>query len=334
MELTDITNYLLIILNYSWLLLVEIYDFILEYKIIVLINMIFITFWLYYRKFSSYYKNNLNNKKKFNSLFNNNIVNQHIISEKKYPMQIYNLYNRKTKNKLHKKSNRKLLSKYKIKKGKLNIHKKLLHKLNNAPTNLSIIDYKLSEIPPNIIEFVTRDNYKLNDNKLAALGAYLIAKGLFIKIFRTNSNTSDAITNFDSFAQLYKNYIQLNQSNTIGYNFCLKLYNQYNTPNNGYNYDIYDIYENVEYLYLSNETIIKIKNTKPYSYIERRLEINNLFIMKQNKNVILSYGSFINIDINPELINNFFSNSTDYLQIKKYYKYNKMKIMYWTSVIT
>jgi len=95
---------------------------------------------------------------------------------------------------------------------------------------------------------------------------------------------------------------------------------------------LYNIYGNAEYLYLSNETIIKIKNIKPFSYIERRLGINNLFIMKKDDNVVLSYGSFIVIDINPELINDFFYNSSDYQQIKKYYKYNKMKIMYWTSV--
>jgi hypothetical protein len=322
MELYDITNYLLIILDYTWMLLLALYNFILEYKILVLANMIFITFWLYYRKFSSYYKNktNLENKKKFNSLFNNNVITQDIISEKKYQL--------KYKNK--KVSNRRF-AKYKMNRAKLNVKKKLLYKLNNVPVNISIINYKLSEIPPNIINFVSRDNYKLNDNKLLALGAYLIAKGLFIKIFRTESNASNIITNFNSFAQLYKNYIQLNPSNTVGYNFCLKLYNQYNTVQKKY---LYNIYENAEYLYLSNETIIKIKNIKPFSYIERRLEINNLFIMKKDNNVVLSYGSFIIIDINPELINDFFYNSSDYQQIKKYYKYNKMKIMYWTSVIT
>ena len=126
----------------------------------------------------------------------------------------------------------------------------------------------------------------------------------------------------------------MNPSSTQGYNFCIKLYNQYNTIQREHAYDIYDMFENIEYLYLSNETIVKIKNNKPYAYIERRLGINNLFIMKKDNDVILSYGSFIIVDVNPELINKFFSNSTDYSQIKKYYKYNKMKIMYWASVIT
>lgn len=322
MELYQITNYLLILLDYLWMLLMTLYNFISQHKIIVFANMIFITFWLYYRKFSSYSQNktNLENKKKFNSLFKNNIITQNIISEKKYPIKHKN-------NKVSKR----WLTNYKMNKTKINIKRKLLYKLNNVPINLSIINYKLSEIPPNIIEFVSRDNYKLNHNKLLALGAYLIAKGLFIKIFRTESNSSDIITNFNSFAQLYKNYIQLNPLNTVGYNFCLKLYNQYNSRSKKY---MYSNYENSEYLYLSNETIIKVKNIKPFSYIERRLEVNNLFIMKKDDNIVLSYGSFINVDINPELINNFFYNSNDYQQIKKYYKYNKMKIMYWTSVIT
>ena len=150
-------------------------------------------------------------------------------------------------------------------------------------------------------------------------------------MFKTKSNTLDIITNFNSFTQLYKKYIQLKPVDILGYNFCLKLYNQYNTVHKK---NIYNIYENTEYLYLSNDTIIKIKKIKPFLYIERRLEINNLFIMKNDNNVILSYGSFINIDINPELINNFFYNSNDFSQINKYYKYNKMKIMYWTSVFT
>jgi hypothetical protein len=334
MEIHNIINNLLIIFNYIYLFLiillknsywlsVAIYYFILKYKLIVLQNIFFIIFWFYYQQNLSYYNNyNLENK---------NIISEQkpISTNKKYPIA-------NKKYKISKNINNKRLAKYKINKGKLNIHKKILYKLNDAPKNLSIINYKLSEIPPNIIEFVTRDNYKLNDNKLLALGAYLIAKGLFIKMFRTKSHSLDIITNLNSFSQLYKKYIQLEPLNAVGYNFCLKLYNQYNTKKkySRNSHDNYDNYDNIEYLYLSNETIIKIKKINPYLYIERRLEINNLFIMKNDNNVILSYGSFIIIDVNPELLNDFFYNSNNLSQIKKYYKYNKMKIMYWTSVFT
>jgi hypothetical protein len=324
MEAYNIINNLLLIFEKFIMILVAIFNYALEYKFVVLITMFFITCWLYQYNFSSTSGSNMKN---VDDWINNYPLKQNILSEKKYPVKLHNLYYRKINNI----KKQKWLSKHKT-------NKKLFHKLNPVPKIMSIIDYKLTEIPPNIIEFVSQDNYKLNDNKLSALGSYLIAKGLFTKIFGSGTNTGpnarDTIRDFDSFTTLYKKYIQMNPVNTMGYNFCIKLYNKYNTMQRENAYDIYDMFENTEYLHLSNETIVKIKNTKPYEYIERRLGINNLFIMKKDNNIVLSYGSFITCDIEPELINKFFSNSTDYSQIKKYYKYNKMKIIYWTSVIT
>jgi hypothetical protein len=219
------------------------------------------------------------------------------------------------------------ISKYKIKNIK---NKNNFLKIRNAPTNISVLDYKLPEIPKNIIDDVTQHNYKLNNYKILGLSSYLIAKGLFIKLFKTDENISDIITDFNSFTQVYKKYIQLKSENKVGYNFCLKFFTLYKTsPTKRINH----IYDNHEYLYLLEDTIIKIKNTTPIIYIEKRLDINNVLLTKLDKNLILSYGSYIVCDINENMINNFFSNSTDYTYIKKFSKYNKVKIFFWTSVI-
>ena len=278
-----------------------------DYKIYLFLGIIIFILLLYFKKMFSL-RRNAKNKQKLNSLFNNNLIKQDFISEKNY------------KNK----------SKKKYKK-KNNVNKKTLEKLQNSPKNVSIINYKLSELPPNIIQFISQNDFKLNNNKICALSAYLISKGLFIKIFRDEQNTTDLITDFNSFVLVYKRYIELKPENTLGYNFCLKFYNSYKTPDDNY---INNIYDNFDYVHLKNNNIIKINKFEPYFYIERRLEVNNLFLMKKNSEVVVSYGSYIIIDINPDIINSFFNNSNDYSQIYKYHRYNKLKIIYWVSVFT
>ncbi len=83
-----------------------------------------------------------------------------------------------------------------------------------------------------------------------------------------------------------------------------------------------------------NNSVIKIKNKEPFIYIEKRLNINNLFLTKKKDNIIVSYGSYIICDSNQNIINNLFSNSNNFIDVQKYYKFNKVKIMYWTSVFT
>jgi hypothetical protein len=203
-----------------------------------------------------------------------------------------------------------------------------LELLKNAPNNISIIDYKLTELPPNVIEFISQNNYKLNNNKIDALSAFLISKGLYIKFFRNDTNTLDLIKNFVDFKKIYKKYTDLEKENSIGYNFCLKFFNIYDSS---YSEQIFDSEIDHDYFFLTHDTIIKINKKDSFGYIEKRLEKNNIFLIQQNDKIIISYGSYVIVDISPELIDYFFSKSIEESKIKKYYKYNKVKILYWVS---
>ena len=97
---------------------------------------------------------------------------------------------------------------------------------------------------------------------------------------------------------------------------------------------VYNIYENIEYLCIEGSTIIKIKDTKSILYIEKLLDSDNLFIAQKENKIILSFGRCIDIDINNEQIEKFFKNSMTESQIKKYYRYNKIKMICWVSVFT
>jgi hypothetical protein len=183
--------------------------------------------------------------------------------------------------------------------------------LMTCPKIMSINDYKLTTIPNDIIEFITRDNYELSEHKLSGLKAFLMAKALFIKMFKNTKN------DIDSFIETYKKYLQLEDKN--GYNFCIKLYN---------NLKIYKINKQKytpKYIYISNETIIKIKNKKIFMYIENELSNKKIFLVKKEDNIILSYGSIINVKNDNTKIDIYFNNLFDK-------KYNNIKIMYWTSV--
>lgn len=194
---------------------------------------------------------------------------------------------------------------------------------------MHITNYKLEEISPEIINFINQDGYKLNDKKILGLKGYLIAKGLFMYFFKNRVEDANFIYNYDYLIEIYKKNIELSSKELPRYNLYLKMYNKYKILPDDH---MYDIHENNEYLCLDNLTIIKIKNKKSIIHIEKRLDNNKLFIAKKDDNIILSYGTCTNIDIDNESIDKFFKNSIADSEIKKYYKYNKIKIIYWVSV--
>ena len=130
---------------------------------------------------------------------------------------------------------------------------------------------------------------------------------------------------------MYAQNLEPNLSNVPKYNFYIKLYNKYDILSNKY---LFNGHENTEYLRIYDSTVIKIKNTKSIIYIEKRLDADNLFIAKKGDDIILSYGICINMDADNDTIDSFFNYLMANSQLKKYYRYNKMKIICWISVIS
>jgi len=187
----------------------------------------------------------------------------------------------------------------------------------NSPKNISVLK---KEIMNNFsLDNSLINNHKLNQNKIGGIIAYLIVKDLFNKFFIYKN--ADAITDFNSFIEVYKKYIKLVNSLKEGCNFFLKFYNSYSFIPNDF-----------EFIQLKEENMTKINKTKSFLYIEKKLNKNNFFLLKNNNELIFSYGKSIIVDINPDLINLFLSNTLNSDSIKKYYKYNKIKILYYVSI--
>ncbi len=187
----------------------------------------------------------------------------------------------------------------------------------NSPKNISVLKKEI--INDFSLNNSLIDNYKLNQNKINGIIAYLIVKDLFNKFFIFKN--TDAITDFNSFIEVYKKYIKLDNSLKQGCNFFLKFYNSYSFIPNDF-----------EFIQLKENNMTKINKTKSFLYIEKKLNKDNFFLLKNNKELIISYGKSIIVDINPDLINLFFYNTLNSDSIKKYYKYNKIKILYYVSI--
>lgn len=247
-------------------------------------------------------------------IINENVINQNIINEninnelmKKEDINILTLKNcnslflNKTKNKISKQNK---------------ILKTLKTLKTNANIDISINIYKLTETPQNIINHFTKNKYKMNENKIQGLNAYLICKGLYIKFFRDENNTNDLINNINTFKQIYKKCEKIENDKSIGSNFCLIFYNKYNK-------------NNFEIFLLKNNKLIKTTNNIFYNYIYKKIKKNNMFILTNNNKLTFSYGNYCSCNIDNKIIDNLFINN--YHSVKKFYKYNKIKIIYWIT---
>lgn len=187
----------------------------------------------------------------------------------------------------------------------------------NSPKNISVLKKEI--IQDFSLDNSLINNYKLNQNKIDSIIAYLIVKDLFNKFFIFKN--TDAITDFNSFIEVYKKYIRFDNTLKQGCNFFLKFYNSYSFIPNDF-----------EFIHLNENNMTKINKTKSLLYIEKKLNKDNFFLLKNNKELIISYGKSIIVDINPDLINLFLNNTLNSDSIKKYYKYNKIKILYCLSI--
>lgn len=199
--------------------------------------------------------------------------------------------------------------------------KKMLLKLQLAPKNMSIINEKMPEVPLHIIDFVSQNNYRLSEDKKSTLGSYLIVKGFFMQLFMIDNMYF--ITDVKTFFRMYDKYKKFNFEKQNGYNFCLKLYSDSSNFSNKNN-------KNYVYIYVSNNLVYIDKNIKNINYIEKRLNKNKIFLTQHNKKIVISYGQYI-------ICNNDFKNLRKKIlneipNIEEYQKYDKIKIMYWTSI--
>jgi len=203
----------------------------------------------------------------------------------------------------------------------------LINKIQLAPKDISLIEFELNSIPNNILSLITENGYKLNNNKELGLHSYLIAKAFYIKQFRTLNNIKNLINNFEGFVKIYRQLNRLPIEDIVGYNFCLKLYKNQRPISNIKIQNQLD----KEYLYLVNKSIIKIKNSKPFEYIESKLEKNNIFILNKDSKIVISYGNILELPIVEIQLKRFFSNSNNQVELNNLLKFNRVKIMYWTS---
>ena len=205
------TIIMLNIIQKIWILLFFIFDNVIKYNAFVSLNIISIIFYVYYEKICLYDGNNIENKKKFNSLFNNTINNNNINNDRDNNNHDNNnsdknrTINDNDTNQLQKisisKCTNTIINKNiselsnnphnytQIKKNKI-IKKSESTKLKNilydVPKNMYIVNYKLQKTPEDILKLITQENYKLNDNKISALGAYLTAKALHTQFLKKN----------------------------------------------------------------------------------------------------------------------------------------------------
>jgi len=210
------------------------------------------------------------------------------------------------------------------------VNTKIKNILYDIPKNMFVLDYKLTPVPQDIINFIIQDNYKFNDNKMKALSAYLIAKTLFTQLFKNELDKTNSMLTLNYFMDVYTKHNESNGTNVQKYNFYLKMYNKYETS---LSKKIDNSYKNLEYFCLCDSTIIKIKNTKSLIYIENALQANKLFISKRSNDIIFSYGECVDVNIDYDTIEKLFNDLMQSSEVKKYYKYNKVKIMCWTSVV-
>jgi hypothetical protein len=203
--------------------------------------------------------------------------------------------------------------------------------LYQIPNKMQIINYKLAKISDQIINRVACSEYKLNENKMSALNAYCVARKLFTYFFENSASNKHSTIDFSYFIGIYVQNEKLSLSSGPKYNFYIKLYNKHNLTTNFHTYNTYSI---LEYMCVFGSKIVKIKNTNSIIQIESQLEKYNLFIGQKENHIILSYGKCTEIDINNEQIDLFFKKSMDHIQIQKYYRYNRIKMIYWVSVFT
>lgn len=329
-----------------YLLLFFIDNMLINNIFFLLSNFFLILFFLYQKYIYVKYVNNIKNKKNFNSL----LTSKHKIGDQYYLLNNKNITKVTNEDlKVSKQKNNREIIKTnqiitqqskkmtnRIKNNKPNkkdfiTKTKLKNILYLVPKNMHIINYKLPQISQETINFIIKDNYKLNDNKMSALNAYFFAKQLFRDFFKNELTDKCFQLNFNFFIEIYAQNIESSLLNVPKYNFYIKMHNKYKVLPDKH---AYNIYENVEYLCINSSTLIKIKNTKSILYIEKLLDSDNLFIALKENKIILSYGACIDIDINNEQIEKFFKNSMTELQIKKYYRYNKIKMICWVSVFT
>lgn len=179
-------------------------------------------------------------------------------------------------------------------------------KLFKSPKYIITIDTDITSIPQNIIDYYENNNYTLNKNNLNTINAFLISKLYFNKIFPNN-----CFNDLNTFTCFYKNLI-LNKN--IEYNICLKLYNN----------------DEYIYLYLVNNTIIKIINTNPYKYIENRLANNNVVLLVKDNKIILCYGKCIDCDFDLIIFKDFL-NITSQTLLNHLEKFSNIKIFFWIA---
>jgi hypothetical protein len=264
---------------------------------------------------------NINNENINNQLINNENINNQLINNENINNQLMN--NEDINNQLMNNEDINILTlnndknvkckKIKSKKLKKSIKTKTIKTITDIDISINI--YKLNETPENIINYFTKNNYKINENKINGLNAYLISKGLYIKIFRDEDNTKNLINDIETFKAIYKKCIKIENYKNIGSNFCFILYNKYDK-------------NNFEILFLKNNKLIKTTNNIFYNYIYKKIKKHNMFILTHNNKLTFSYGNYCSCFIDNKIIDNLF---VDNSSIKKFYKYNKIKIIYWIT---
>ena len=187
------------------------------------------------------------------------------------------------------------------------------------PIYLELINQdEFDYIPENIInEFNIDKNNNDKHKKLSRLVliTFLNIKYVFIKLFYNNNNKL-LINNLHDFIKFYKNIIKNQNEYNNNINICLLFYN--NTDK--------------QYFYIKNKALIKINNFSEYESIYHKLKNNNIFVIKNNNKLILSYGEYCNFKLTkydiPKLFNNNLLNDLEY---KKLFEYTNISIIYWIS---
>ena len=189
-----------------------------------------------------------------------------------------------------------------------------------SPIYLELIDEnELDYIPDNLMtEFNINNNLtdKYNHFSQLVLITFLNIKYIFIKLFYNNTNNKLLINNLYDFIKFYKNIIKNPSEYNNKINICLLFYNKHNKQS----------------FYIKNKNLIKINNSIEYESICNNLKNNNIFIIKNNNKLILSYGEYLNLSINkndiPKLFNNKVLSDGDY---KNLFEYTNLTIIYWIS---
>lgn len=241
-----------------------------------------------------------------------------IIGFNYYRIKIIGFDINKKKSKKHYKSENNTIKDKIVSKNELNSDYKRsnLIKYIYAPTNLSISNLYKYKIPDNIIRI-----FKIKCNNQNILNKILISfyntKFIFNKLF-INEEGFEIINNNNTFINLYKTIIS---KKIIGYNICLKFFNS----------------NDILFIYMKNYKLIKIKNNKNLKLILENIQKNKIFILKKKNNYLLSYGKFLTINNNDDIINLFFkknlinNNIKDNQNYEIISKFDYITIFYWIS---